>query len=888
MLWVTIDGRRHQFEGVPTILAALAKIGVEVPALCHDDRIKPTGACRLCVVSIRGAPRPVAACTTPLADGMEIETHSPEVENLRRGLLQLLARDYPQDALATWPDEPFHRALAAYGLTSELRGARRPELRDDSHPYLHVDMSQCISCFRCVRICDELQGQFVWRIWNRGAETRIRPDSQTTLRESSCVSCGACADSCPTGAIDDQTALVLEPATSWTRTTCPYCGVGCELSVGVRDQHIVGVRPVLDAPVSKGHLCVKGRYAFGFVEAADRVKTPLVRDGGSWRRASWDEAIGYAARRLRAIVDAHGAQAVGVLGSARTANEDNYVAQKFARLVLGTNNVDCCARVCHAPSAAALKAMLGTGAATSSYDDIERARTILVCGANATENHPIVGARIKQAALAGAKLIVVDPRRIELAEYADLHLAIRPGSNVALFNAVAHVIVRERLHDQSFVRGRVAGWDDFVAFVEAWTPERAADVCGVHADDIRRAARLYASERPSLSVHGLGMTEHVQGTDSVMALTNLALLTGNLGRAGAGVNPLRGQNNVQGAAHMGCEPRNLTGYVPLEEARARFEVAWKAPLPTTRGLDLMEMMDAADAGALKALWIVGYDVALTNPDAETTGRAFGKLDLVVVQDLFLDETAARFASVFLPAASSFERDGTFMNAERRVQRVRKAIAAVGESRPDWQILCAAARALGHADGFAFASAEQIWDEIRSLWKAGAGMSYARLEQGGLQWPCPTEDHPGTRILHEQAFASGARATLRCIDLALTAEARSDEFPLVLMTGRTLYQFNAGTMTMRTRNTVLRPRDVLDVSPEDADRLGLRDGDCVVVRSRYGKATLPVRRNSAVKPSELFATFHTAEAFLNRVIGPERDRATHTPQYKVTAVRIERG
>ncbi len=389
-----------------------------------------------------------------------------------------------------------------------------------------------------------------------------------------------------------------------------------------------------------------------------------------------------------------------------------------------------------------------------------------------------------------------------------------------------------------------------------------------------------------MSVHGLGMTEHVQGTDGVLALVNLALLTGNVGEPGAGVNPLRGQNNVQGAAHMGCEPGHLTGYVPHRAGARALRAAWRGALPTAAGLDLLEMMDAAERGALKALWIVGYDVLLTNPDAEATRRAFGKLELVIVQDLFLDETAREFASVFLPAASSFEKDGTFMNAERRVQRVRQVIAPVGESQPDWQILCDVARALGHADGFAFQSAEEIWNEIRSLWPAGAGMTYARLEQGGLQWPCPSESHPGTALLHEHAFATGERATLRRIDLLPAPETPSDEFPFVLVTGRTLYQFNAGTMTLRTRNTTFRATDLLDISPEDAERLGLKDGERVRLRSRYGEAILPIRRSRAVKPSELFTTFHTGEVFINRVIGPARDQPTHTPQYKVTAVRIE--
>jgi formate dehydrogenase major subunit len=575
-----------------------------------------------------------------------------------------------------------------------------------------------------------------------------------------------------------------------------------------------------------------------------------------------------------------------VLGSARATNEENYLTQKFARLVLGTNNVDCCARVCHGPTATAMKLSLGTGAATNSYDDIERAQTLLVCGTNSTENHPIIGARLKQAALKGARLIVIDPRRIELCDYAAVHLPLRPGTNVPLFNALAYVILDEALYDLAYLKERVTDWEAFRQFIQTYTPEYAADICGVEPELIRRAARLYATNGPAYCVHGLGMTEHTQGTDGVVALVNLALLTGNLGKPGTGVNPLRGQNNVQGSAHMGCEPSHLTGYVGIEAGRALFEQVWQAPVPTTAGLNLMQLLDATAVGRVKALWAIGYDVLLTNPNAHKTRQALAALDLVIIQDLFLNETAREFGTVFFPAVSSFEKDGTFMNAERRIQRVRQAIPPRGQAKADWEIICLLARELGHGAQFAFASAEAIWEEIRAVWPAGRGISYARLEHGGLQWPCPDELHPGTTILHTNGFPLGQRTTLRQISFTPTPERLSDEFPFLLITGRTLHQFNAGTMTRRTKNSLLHATDYLDIAPADAARLQLRAGRLVRLRSQYGAAVLPVRISATVKPGELFTTFHCAEVFLNEVTGPRRDSQSGTPEYKVTAVQVE--
>ena len=886
MLRVTINGKPYEFESCTSILSALRQVSIDLPTLCYDERLEPYGGCRLCIVHLQGSPRPVTACNTPLIDGMVIETHSRELEDLRRTLLRLLAREYPCDAVTRFPDKQFHRYLRNYELEAECGGGRHTALLDDSHPYLRVDMSQCVYCYRCVRICDEVQGQFVWQVWNRGDQTRIRPDSGTTLFESSCVSCGACVNACPSGAIEDKSVLKHGMPTGWTKTTCPYCGTGCEMNVGVRENRIVQIEPALDAPVSRGHLCVKGRYAFDFVHAEDRITEPMIRNKKGWRRASWEEAISFTASELKRILEQHGPDSIGVLGSARATNEENYLAQKFARVVIGTNNVDCCARVCHAPTAAGMKLMLGTGAATNSFDDIELARTILVCGSNATENHPIVGARIKQATLAGANLIVIDPRRIELADYADVHLQLKPGTNVPLLNAIAQVTVEEQLFDSAFIKERVSDWEQYHDFIRQWTPERAEGVCEVDAELIRKAARLYACAKPAMSFHGLGVTEHSQGTEGVMCLVNLALLTGNIGKPGAGINPLRGQNNVQGAAHMGCEPNNLTGYVSIEEGRNLFETAWNAHLPATRGLNLMQMMDAAVAGELKALWATGYDIFLTNPDMNVTRQALAKLELLVVQDMFMNETAREFGTVLFPVASSFEKTGTFMNAERRVQMVREVIAPIGLSKPDSEIICLVARAMGKGQFFKFSSPEEIWNEVRKVWKAGRGLSYARLGDRGLQWPCTSEDHPGTPILHTDAFPIGARAALRLIDYKPTSETTSEAFPFLLSTGRSLYQFNAGTMTTRTANRVLRATDTLDIAPADADRLELKDGEPVRVKSKYGEAVLPVRINNSVRPGELFATFNDPSVFLNRITGPHREGYVDTPEYKITAVQID--
>lgn len=887
---LTIDGIVADVANGLTVLEAASELGIEIPTLCNDPRLEPIGGCRLCIVDSTRTQRPVTACNTEAVDGDVIETATPGIEALRRTLLEGLARNYAPSDETVLPTNEFINLVTKYGIADQLgmdADFGGVTSVDDAHPYIRVDMGRCITCFRCVRICAEVQGQFVWEVWGRGGETRIVADSGGALADSSCVSCGACADTCPSGAIIDKSLVGVAGEVTWTRTTCEYCGTGCELYAGTSGGSLVAARPVVDAPSSKGHLCVKGRYAHAYVSASDRVTTPLIREerGAEWREASWSEAIAYAARKLEEIRAERGPGAVGVLGSSRGTNEENYLAQKFARLVIGTNNVDCCARVCHAPTAAAMAMILGTGAATNSFDDIELANAFLVVGANSLENHPVVGARIRQRVLAGAGLVVIDPRRTELAEMATVHLAPEPGTDIPLMNAIAAAVIEAGGVDEDFVTNRVEGLDAFCRHVLEWTPKRAEAVTRVPAGLIREAALLYAETDPAMAFHGLGLTEHTQGTEAVMAIVNLALLTGNVGKPGSGVNPLRGQNNVQGSAHMGCEPTRLTGYVPIDKAKDLTESVWGAPIPIAPGLDMLKMLDRAQVGELKALYCIGYDVAMSTSDADNTARALSQIELVIVQDLFVNETASEFGHVFFPVASVFERDGTFMNSERRVQRVRKSLEPPGDARPDWEITRALASEMGHGEQFDFSDPSEIWEEIRKVWRAGTGISYERLEAGGIQWPCPDESSPGTRILHVDEFAGGPTAELRRLEYIESEEVATAEFPLILTTGRTLFAFNAATMTSRTPNLELRPTDTLDISPDDASVRSLADGDRAVVRSRHGEVVLPVRIDDRVKAGEVFATFHDPAVMVNRVVSPGRDRFASTPEYKRTAVDV---
>lgn len=877
-----IDGEEVTAHHGETVMQAALRAGISIPSICWDPRLKPIGSCRLCLVEVHGADELLTACQTRIREGMWVTTHNAALDAYRRTELEWYAPHASPEDVAAHPNKQLHKLLAQFDVEPKGCPSPAPAI-DASMPQIRVDMDKCIDCLRCVSICEEVQGESVWHEVGRGDTSRIVPKRGELLREGGCVACGACTDTCPTAALIDAGAGQVE---NWTRTTCPYCGVGCELDVGMSAGRIVTARPAPDAPVNKGHACSKGRYAFGFTHSADRQTQPLLREAGSWQAASWDEALDRCASELAAIIAAYGSDAVGILASSRSTNEDSYIAQKFARLAIGTNNVDCCARVCHTPTAAAMKAILGAGAATNSFDDIERASTILIAGCNPIECHPVIGARIRQhVRQSGAKLVVIDPRRTALADIATVHLQLRPGTDIPLMNAMAHHIIGEGLADRRFIDERIDGFDAFAAHVAEFPPDEVAAICELEAPEIRRAADIYASNGPAYAAHGLGLTEHVQGTEAVMALVNLALVTGNVGGPGMGVNPLRGQNNVQGTAHMGCDPGILTGAVPIVEARDAFEQVWGSAVPQKPGLHLMKMIDAARDGSLKALIVVGYDILTSLANQAETRAALEQLRCAIVVDLFMTETAEAFGTTFLPAASSFEKEGTFMNAERRIQRVRRAVAPPGAARADWEILCALAKRMGAHESFGFESAEEIWDEIREVWPAAAGMAYARLDRHGLQWPCIDEEDPGTEVLHASEFGHGPRARLRPLAYHPTDERPDSDYPFLLGTGRQLYQFNVATMSGRSSAQLLRPTDTLDIAPVDAEKLGLHDGEMARIASRYGLATLPVSIDSRIAEGRAFATFHDPKRGINRVTSPHRDRMVGAPEYKVTAVRI---
>jgi formate dehydrogenase alpha subunit len=860
-----VDGREVEPRG--TLLETCRAAGADVPTLCHDARLATGAHCRACLVEVNG--HAVSACTTAARYGMEVRTDTPALREYRRDLGELMLSE-------SAPRGPAERLLRAWGADGGRYGrATTRHGTDRSHPYLRVNLDACILCRLCVRACEDIQGQFVFAVEGRGAGAHLGWGGGR-FADSPCVSCGACVSVCPTGALSDADRERDGAPTRSVRTTCAYCGVGCQLDVRAGADTIVRIDGAA-AAVNRGHLCVKGRYAHAFTRHPDRLTTPLVRRDGRLVPASWDEALSLVARELEARRGR-----IGGLSSSRCTNEENYLFQKWMRAGLGTHDVDCCARVCHAPSAAGMRAAFGTGAATNSLADVELATLIMVVGANVTEAHPVVGARIKQAVLRGATLIVVDPRRTELAEIADVHLQLRPGTNVPLFNALASVIVEEGLVDRSFVERRVEGWDEYRDFIRAQGPETCEAVTGVPAARVREAARLYARAARPMMLHGLGVTEHFQGSEGVMLLCNLVLLVGAVGRPGTGVNPLRGQNNVQGAADMGCQPDLLTGYGTLDDptTRQRFERVWGRPLPAAPGRTLPEMYQAALAREITALFVFGEDVIQTDPDAHHTRAALEALEFLVVQEIFLSETA-RLAHVVLPGASFLEKDGTFTNGERRVQRVRKVLDPPGEARADWEVLLDLMARTGCPQPFR--SPGEIMDEIAQVAPSFAGISYARLEGDGLQWPVPSRDHEGTSVLHTESFPRG-RGRLMRVQYAPSPGLGPG---LLLTTGRVLEHYNSGSMTRRTPNRELAPEDRLEIHPRDAAERGIVDGVLARVRSAYGVASARARVTTRVAPGVVFLTFHYPETGANALTGPVRDRISGCPEYKVTAVEVDR-
>jgi formate dehydrogenase major subunit len=893
---LTVDGQPVRVPPGTSVLRAASLAGVAIPRLCATESLEAFGSCRLCLVEIDGRKGTPASCTTPCTDGMVVHTQTPRLARLRRGVLELYLSDHPLDCLtcAANGDCELQDMAAVTGVRDVRYGYAGEnhlgQAVDVSNPYFDFAASRCIVCSRCVRACDEIQGTFALSVSGRGFGSQVSPGG-TTFLDSECVSCGACVQACPTATLTEKKVVELGLPTRVVRTTCAYCGVGCSFRAELRGDEVVRMVPERDGGANEGHSCVKGRFAWGYATHADRVLTPLLRASVDepWREVSWPEAIAYTARRLREIQAAHGGGAIGAITSSRCTNEEVYAVQKMVRAAFGNNNVDTCARVCHAPTGYGLKQAFGTSAGTQDFASVADADVVLLIGANPTDGHPVFASRLKRRLRAGAQLIVVDPRRIDLVRSphveAAYHLQLTPGTNVAIVNALAHVIVTEGLLDDAFVAERCEGEQEWTAFVRRPenSPEATAHLTGVPAPTVREAARLYATAPNAAIYYGLGVTEHSQGSTMVMGLANLAMATGNIGRRGVGVNPLRGQNNVQGSCDMGSFPHELPGYRPVSDdaVRSVFETLWGRQLAGEPGLRIPTMLDAALDGTFRALYVQGEDLAQSDPNTAHVRRALSAMDLVVVQDLFLNETS-RFAHVFLPGTSFLEKDGTFTNAERRVNRVRPVMPP-RTGKHEWEIVCEVAQAMGYPMSYSHPS--EIMAEIALTTPTFAGVSFARLDEvGSVQWPCNAEAPQGTPIMHVDGFARG-RGHLVPTPYVPTDERSTRRYPLILTTGRILTQYNVGTQTRRTANVVWHAEDVLEVHPHDAEVRGIADGSVVRLTSRMGSTTLTARLADRMPVGVVYTTFHHPVTGTNIVTTDSSDGATNCPEYKVTAVEV---
>ncbi len=895
-----IDGRAVTVPAGTTVMRAAAVSGGSIPKLCATDNLKQFGSCRLCLVEIDGMRGTPASCTTPVADGMKVHTQSEKLARLRRGVIELYISDHPLDCLTCSAnnDCELQDQAAAVGLRDVrygYEGANHLEAETDaSNPYFDFDATKCIVCSRCVRACDEVQGTLALTVESRGFGSQISAGVKSDdFLSSECVSCGACVQACPTSALMEKAVTEIGKPERAVVTTCAYCGVGCTFRAEMRGEQLVRMVPWKDGKANRGHSCVKGRFAWGYAQHQDRILKPMVRDSidQPWREVSWDEALGFAASRFKAIAASHGNNALGGIVSSRCTNEEGFLVQKLVRAGFGTNNVDTCARVCHSPTGYGLKTTFGTSAGTQDFDSVEDSDVILVIGANPTDGHPVFGSRMKRRLRQGARLIVIDPRRTDLVRSphveADYHLPLRPGTNVAVLSALAHVIVTEGLVNEAFVRER-CDWDEFqhwAEFVaqERNSPEFLEPVTGVPADLVRGAARLYATGGNGAIYYGLGVTEHSQGSSTVMAIANLAMATGNIGRRGVGVNPLRGQNNVQGACDMGSFPHELSGYRHVSDAatRALFEAEWGVRIDPEPGLRIPNMLDAATDGLFKGLYIQGEDILQSDPDTKHVAAGLAAMDCVIVHDLFLNETA-NYAHVFLPGSSFLEKDGTFTNAERRIQPVRKVMEPLNGYQ-DWEVTQELARAMGLDWNYTHPS--EIMDEIARLTPSFSGVNYARLDaEGSLQWPVNDTAPDGSPIMHVDGFVRG-KGKFVVTDYVPTDERTGPRFPLLLTTGRILSQYNVGAQTRRTENSVWHAEDVLEIHPTDAENRGINSGDWVRLASRSGETTLRATVTDRVAPGVVYTTFHHPATQANVVTTDYSDWATNCPEYKVTAVQI---
>jgi formate dehydrogenase major subunit len=899
---VTIDGREVTVPAGTSVMRAAAEAGIDIPKLCATDSLKAFGSCRLCLVEVDGARGTPASCTTPCGDGMVVRTRTEQVQDLRRGVMELYLSDHPSDCAGCERGNCEMQSLAATVGVAEVRygldgASHLDEVSDRSNPYFAYDPSACIVCSRCVRACGEVQGTFALTVEGRGFDSRITPGG-TNFLDSECVSCGACVQACPTDALTEKTVISLGMPTRSVVTTCAYCGVGCSFKAEVKDSpsegapEVVRMMPLKAGGANEGHSCVKGRFAFGYASHPDRQLNPMVRESidDPWRVVSWEEAIETAARGFRRLQEQYGVGAIGGISSSRCTNEEVYVVQKMVRAAFGNNNIDTCARVCHSPTGYGLNQTFGTSAGTQDFASVEQTDVVLLIGANPTDAHPVFASRMKKRLREGAQIIVADPRRIDLVRSPHVeaahHLAVRPGTNVAFINAMAHVIVTEGLHDEAFLRSRCEDVDAYLAFIARpeHAPEVVEDITGIPAEDLRAAARLYGSVPNAAIYYGLGVTEHSQGSTMVMGMANLAMVTGNIGREGVGVNPLRGQNNVQGSCDMGSFPHELPGYrhVSRPEVRSIYEDLWGVPIQPEPGLRIPNMFDSALGGSFRGLYVQGEDIAQSDPNTQHVEAALRSMDLVVVQDLFLNETA-RFAHVFLPGTSFLEKDGTFTNAERRINRVRPVMPSrVGKD--EWEITCDIATAMGYP--MSYASAGEIMDEIAATTPTFAGVSFASLDaEGSMQWPVNESAPHGTPTMHVGEFVRGKGRLMETVYVP-TTETTNRRYPLVLTTGRILSQYNVGAQTRRTDNSTWHPEDVLEIHPADAQMRGISTGDIVSLSSRVGTTTLRAVVSDRMPPGVVYTTFHHPMTGANVVTTENSDWATNCPEYKVTAVQVE--